>query len=184
MKENKRILYIVCDYYHENADIDIDAICGTYYDAIAEMKKNINDFVQSYGYSMNSDMSLVGATESTYIKTDRQNYAVLYVDDCPVCEWFVKKADLSDVDANEEKTVYKIEHTLYRINPVYGPVQYVDCRTEEDLFWHIVNEYDKKGIPINSVCQICKDGTTPKVKVFTNKKYKEIRKEILGGINI
>lgn len=103
MKELKRTLYIVCDYYHKNADIDIDAVCDNYDDAIAEMKKNINDFVQECGFSMNHDMSLIGETEGTHITTDGKHYAVLYIDDCPVCEWFVKKAKISDVDADDDQ---------------------------------------------------------------------------------
>lgn len=93
--ETAKEVFIVCDYYHENADINIDAICDTHKNAVSKMKEDIGDFVEHYGYTLNEDMSLSGPNiEGIYINTDGKNYATFYVDNIVVCDWFVKKAKL------------------------------------------------------------------------------------------
>lgn len=71
-----------------------------------------------------------------------------------------------------------IEKELYRLN-VYGicGAVYVEADNKEDLYKHVA-ERVLKGQIIQSVNRIQYDGKTPKVAVFTDKKYKEIYKEL------
>ena len=53
---------------------------------------------------------------------------------------------------------------------------FVECSSEEDLFKYIAKEVSNGQI-VTSVNEICKDGSTPKVKVFTNKDFKRFLKQ-------
>lgn len=71
----------------------------------------------------------------------------------------------------------EITETLYRIKGYSGIPHYVECNGEEDLFRHIAKNWVIKGYPVSSVNRIDYDGSTPRVIVLTNKRFKEILKE-------
>lgn len=68
----------------------------------------------------------------------------------------------------------KIKNNLYKIKFHYGTSQFVECDNIEDLFFYIATELVPNGYVVSSVSEICVDGSTPKVKVFTDKRFKKI----------
>ena len=71
----------------------------------------------------------------------------------------------------------RIEGIIYRLTYTaswHGCV-FVECSSKEDLFKYIAQE-TVNGYVITSVSEMCKDGSTPKVKVFANKEFKRILK--------
>ncbi|MBQ7818557.1 MAG: hypothetical protein IJ341_02550 [Bacteroidales bacterium] len=72
----------------------------------------------------------------------------------------------------------EIEETLYMVN-FYGCANqhFVEAKTIEDLFEYVAKR-TLKGDIFFSAKEICKDGSTPKVKVLTDKRYKEILKRL------
>lgn len=70
----------------------------------------------------------------------------------------------------------KIEGTIYRLTYTANWHTFVECSSKEDLFRYIAEER-ANGQIITSVNEICKDGSTPKVKVYTDKEFKKILKQ-------
>ncbi len=76
----------------------------------------------------------------------------------------------------------RIEGAIYKL--CYGATWHdmVECSSEEDLFGYILDEIEK-GYVVVGVNEIRKDGTTPRVQVFTNKEFKRMSRErrLLNG---
>lgn len=72
----------------------------------------------------------------------------------------------------------EIRGTIYRLTYTANWHSFVECSSEEDLFKYIAREI-VGGQIISSVNKVCKDGSTPKVKVHTNKDFKRILKQTM-----
>ena len=70
----------------------------------------------------------------------------------------------------------KIEGTIYKLTYTANWHTFVECSSKEDLFRYIAQER-ANGQFVTSVNEICKDGSTPKVKVYTDKEFKQILKQ-------
>lgn len=70
----------------------------------------------------------------------------------------------------------RIEGTIYRLTYTATWHVYVECSSKEDLFKYVAQEI-VSGQIVTSVNEICKDGSTPKVKVHTDKEFKRILKQ-------
>lgn len=70
-----------------------------------------------------------------------------------------------------------IEGILYRLTlgPTYHWV--VECESKQDLF-ELIAKRTLMGDIIVGVNELCKDGSTPRVKVYTDKEYKAIYKRL------
>lgn len=71
----------------------------------------------------------------------------------------------------------RIEGTIFRLTYTATWNDYVECSSIEDLFKYIAQEYINGQI-ITSVNEVCKDGKTPKIKVFTDSNFKKILREM------
>ena len=72
----------------------------------------------------------------------------------------------------------EIKKTIYRIKTYSGRRVYVECDTKEDLLRFIATSLLDQHYTICSVCEICADGSTPKVRVFSDPRYKKIYQEM------
>lgn len=70
----------------------------------------------------------------------------------------------------------RIEGVIYKITYTALWHDFIECSSKEDLFKYIANEIINGQI-VTSVNEICKDGSTPKVKVHTDKEFKRILKQ-------
>ena len=70
----------------------------------------------------------------------------------------------------------KITGLLYKINRVFGSAIFIECPTQKELFEYVA-DLTIKGVEISSVNQICFDGSTPKIRVFTDMEFKKILQE-------
>ena len=85
----------------------------------------------------------------------------------------------------------KIEGVIYKITYELCWCKFVECSSKEDLFKYIAKEI-VNGQVVTSVNEICKDGSTPKIKIYTDKDFKKILKQyqnpqkniILDNLNI
>lgn len=69
----------------------------------------------------------------------------------------------------------QIEGTIYKLTYTATWHNFVECSSKEDLFKYIVQEL-ADGRVVASVNEICSDGRTPKVAVYTDKHFKKLRK--------
>lgn len=74
----------------------------------------------------------------------------------------------------------KTKNTLYKVNQMYSPSYFVEASSKEELFIFIADKV-LKGTIINSVTEVRSDGSTPKVKVLSDKEFKKILKNILDS---
>lgn len=66
--------------------------------------------------------------------------------------------------------MYKeIKNALYRVNTTF-----VECSSLEELFNYVAKEWILKGYNVITVNRINQNGTTPKVKVLTDKAFKKL----------
>lgn len=72
------------------------------------------------------------------------------------------------------------KNTLYKVNQMYSPSYFVEASSKEELFIFIADKV-LKGAIINSVTEVRSDGSTPKVKVLSDKEFKKILKNILDS---
>lgn len=70
----------------------------------------------------------------------------------------------------------RIEGTIYRLTYTATWHDYVECSSKEDLFKYVAQEV-VNGQIVTSVNEMCKDGSTPKVRVHTDKEFKRILKQ-------
>lgn len=70
----------------------------------------------------------------------------------------------------------RIEGTIYRLTYTATWHDYVECSSKEDLFKYVAQEVTNGQI-VTSVNEMRKDGSTPKVKVHTDKEFKRILKQ-------
>lgn len=70
----------------------------------------------------------------------------------------------------------RIEGTIYRLTYTATLHDYLECSSKEDLFKYVVREV-VNGQVVTSVNEMRKDGSTPKVKVHTDKDFKRILKQ-------
>lgn len=69
----------------------------------------------------------------------------------------------------------KTKNTLYKVNQMYGSPYFVEASSKEELFIFIADKV-LKGAIINSVTEVRLDGSTPKVRVLSDKEFKKILK--------
>lgn len=69
----------------------------------------------------------------------------------------------------------KTKNTLYKVNQMYSPSYFVEASSKEELFIFIADKV-LKGAIINSVTEVRLDGSTPKVRVLSDKEFKKILK--------
>lgn len=69
----------------------------------------------------------------------------------------------------------KTKNTLYKVNQMYSSSYFVEASSKEELFIFIADKVSKGAI-INSVTEVRLDGSTPKVKVLSDKEFKKILK--------
>lgn len=69
----------------------------------------------------------------------------------------------------------KTTNTLYKVNQMYGSPYFVEASSKEELFIFIADKV-LKGAIINSITEVRLDGSTPKVKVLSDKEFKKILK--------
>ena len=74
----------------------------------------------------------------------------------------------------------KTKNTLYKVNQMYSPSYFVEASSKEELFIFVADKVSKGAI-INSVTEVCLDGSTPKVQVLSDKEFKKILKNILDS---
>ena len=70
----------------------------------------------------------------------------------------------------------RIEGTIYRLTYTATWHDYVECSSKEDLFKYVAQEV-VNGQIVTSVNEMCKDGSTPKVRVHTDKEFNRILKQ-------
>lgn len=70
----------------------------------------------------------------------------------------------------------RIEGTIYKITYTALWHDFVECSSKEDLFKYVAKEIIN-GQVVTSVNEMCKDGSTPKVKIHTDKDFKKILKQ-------
>lgn len=63
---------------------------------------------------------------------------------------------------------------------MYGSPYFVEASSKEELFIFVADKVSKGAI-INSVTEVRLDGSTPKVKVLSDKEFKKILKNILNS---
>lgn len=69
-----------------------------------------------------------------------------------------------------------IEGTIYRLSYTATWHVLVECSSKQDLFEYVADEI-MAGQIVTSVVEMCKDGSTPRVKVHTDKEFQKILKE-------
>lgn len=72
----------------------------------------------------------------------------------------------------------KIKGTIYRLQYTASWYELLECSSKQDLFEYIAKQMLNSGIIVVGVNELCKDGSTPKVAVYTDKEYKEIYKKL------
>lgn len=72
------------------------------------------------------------------------------------------------------------KNTLYKVNQMYGSSYFVEASSKEELFVFVADKVSKGAI-ISSVTEVRLDGSTPKVKVLSDKEFKKILKNIFDG---
>lgn len=77
----------------------------------------------------------------------------------------------------------RIEGTIYRLTYTATWHDYVECGSKEDLFKYVAQEV-VNGQIVTSVNEMCKDGSTPKVKVHTDKEFKRILKQYYNPLEV
>ena len=82
--------FVVCDYYHENCEINIDAICDTFENAFQAMLKDINEMLQSYAGTEDNAECNIYADSATMLV----NGEILF-------DWQIRKADVSLTDSEK-----------------------------------------------------------------------------------
>ena len=75
----------------------------------------------------------------------------------------------------------EIKGTLYKIHS-FTSSRFVECESLNDLYRYIAAEYVLKGYPV-SVAEVCADGTTPRVKVLSDRNFKRILREVQKEAN-
>lgn len=74
----------------------------------------------------------------------------------------------------------EINERLFKVKNLNGLSYYVEASSEEELFIFVADKVSKGAI-ISSVTEVCLDGSTPKVRVLSDKKFKKILKDILDS---
>lgn len=77
----------------------------------------------------------------------------------------------------EIKMARRIEGTIYKLTYTATWHDYVECSNKEDLFKYVAQEIVNGHMIVTSVNEMCKDGSTPKVRVHTDKEFKRILKQ-------
>lgn len=70
----------------------------------------------------------------------------------------------------------EIKGTLYKIMG-YSSARFIECENLNDLHRYVA-EWLTKGFPVAYVAEVCADGTTPRVKVLSDKNFKRILREL------
>jgi len=71
----------------------------------------------------------------------------------------------------------EIKGYLFCISYHYASSVLVECESKDDLFRYVAQD-TLKGYAISSVVEITNSGRRPRVSVFTDKRYKEIYREM------
>ena len=87
--------FVVCDFYHEDCSVNIDAVCATFEDAYKAMLKDINDLLEDY-----SD------TEEKAEANIYANSAMVTIDGDVICDWRIRPVEL-ELTASEEGEIFR-----------------------------------------------------------------------------
>lgn len=71
----------------------------------------------------------------------------------------------------------EITGKIYAIKGHDGTTHFVECTSLDDLFRYTIEEWLQKGYPIKGVTEITGNGSTPRVALYTNKRFKEIKSQ-------
>lgn len=71
----------------------------------------------------------------------------------------------------------EIKGTIYKLTYTATWHEFIECSSKTDLFEYVAC-LKLAGYGITSVVEICKDGKTPKVAIFSDKEYKAIYKRL------
>lgn len=71
----------------------------------------------------------------------------------------------------------EIKGTIYKLTYTATWHEFVECSSKTQLFEFVARQ-KLAGYGITSVVEICKDGRTPKVAIFSDKEYKAIYKRL------
>ena len=71
--------------------------------------------------------------------------------------------------------IKKLKGTVYKLTYTATWHEFVECSSKTELFEYVARQ-KLAGYGITSVVEICKDGKTPKVAIFSDKEYKAIYK--------
>ena len=103
--------YIVCDYYHPDAIVNIGAICESFEEAQMAMAADINQLLSNHGYYLDDEYN---AAPSADAKTDEDVSVIKYsehnvtltIDDEIICDWFIKATDIP-LTSMEKGDIYR-----------------------------------------------------------------------------
>lgn len=74
----------------------------------------------------------------------------------------------------------EIKGTIYKLTYTATWHEFVECISKTELFEYVARQ-NLAGYGITSVVEVCKDGRTPKVAVFSDKEYKQIYNRLKKG---
>lgn len=72
---------------------------------------------------------------------------------------------------------HEIIGNLYLVRGIGGGSRFVECDSFEELCIYIVDKWIAFGWPVQSVVEIKKDGSRPRVPLLTSKLFKKLIKE-------
>lgn len=114
--------YIVCDYYHPDTTINIDAVCASFEEAQKAMSTNINQLLSTHGYYLNDGYDAVPFATAkidedvSVVKCSEHN-VTLTIDDEIICDWFIKTIDVPLTSMEREQIFREVQHD-YRVEDV------------------------------------------------------------------
>lgn len=76
----------------------------------------------------------------------------------------------------------EIKGTIYKLTYTATWHEFVECTNKTELFEYVARQ-NLEGHGVTSVVEICKDGSTPKVAVLSDKEYKQIYNRLKKGKN-
>ena len=97
--------FVVCDFYHEDCSVNIDAVCATFEDAYKAMLKDINDLLEEY-----SD------TEEKAEANVYANSATMIVDGDVVCDWRICHTEVQPTPAEEEDVFQRVRRKHIKLD--------------------------------------------------------------------
>lgn len=82
--------FIVCDFYHEDCSINIEAVCATFEEAFQAMLKDINEMLQNYaGTEDNAECNIYADS------------ATMMVNAKVLCDWKIQFGEVTLTDSEK-----------------------------------------------------------------------------------